>query len=70
MSRAASVIAAIVGVRTAQLELQIQTNRYGGRMTEERRYRAAELRAALTDLRAELEACEHELPAWDPSPRH
>jgi hypothetical protein len=59
-SRAARIVAAIVGVRTKQLELQIRTNRNQGRLTEERRYRAGELHAALADLRAELEACEHE----------
>lgn len=55
-TQAAQVIAAIVNVRTRQLELRLQANRRGGLLAGERLYRSAELEALLADLRAELHA--------------
>jgi hypothetical protein len=55
-TQAAQVIAAIVNVRTRQLELRLQANRRGGLLAGERLYRSAELEALLADLRAELRA--------------
>lgn len=57
-TEAARVVAAIVNVRTKQLEMRLQTNRRGGLLAGERLYRAAELDALLADLRAELRANE------------
>lgn len=59
-TQAARVVAAIVNVRTKQLELRLQTNRRGGLLAGERLYRAAELDALLADLRAELHASEEQ----------
>lgn len=60
-TEAARVVAAIVKVRTRQLELRLQANRYGGVLSGERLYRAAELDAQLADLRAELQASEEQV---------
>jgi hypothetical protein len=60
-SRAANVVAAIVTVRTEQLELRLRAHRRGGALAGEALYRAGELDAALADLRAELGASEQQV---------
>ncbi len=60
-TRAAQLVAAIVRVRTKQLELRLQANRRGGALMGERLYRAGELDALLADLRAELRAREEQV---------
>jgi hypothetical protein len=68
-TQAAQIVAAIVNVRTRQLELRLQTNRRGGALVGERLYRAGELDALLADLRAELQASEEqETPLTPASP--
>jgi hypothetical protein len=68
-TQAAKIVAAIVNVRTRQLELRLQTNRRGGVLAGERLYRAGELDALLADLRAELQASEEQAnPAISASP--
>ena len=68
-THAAQIVAAIVNVRTRQLELRLQANRRGGTLAGERLYRAGELDAALADLRAELRASEEQAtPATPASP--
>ncbi len=57
-THAAQIVAAIVNVRTRQLELRLQTNRRGGVLAGERLYKSGELEALLADLRAELRASE------------
>ena len=60
-TQAAQIIAAIVNVRTRQLELRLQANRRGGLLAGERLYRSAELEALLADLRAELHASDEQV---------
>jgi hypothetical protein len=60
-TQAAHIVAAIVKIRTRQLELRMQANRRGGALTGERLYRAGELDAQLADLRAELRASEEQV---------
>ncbi|HEY8745191.1 MAG TPA: hypothetical protein VIU62_19045 [Chloroflexota bacterium] len=57
---AAHIVAAIVNVRTRQLELRLQANRRGGVLAGERLYKSGELEALLADLRAELRASEEQ----------
>lgn len=59
-THAAGIVAAIVNVRTRQLELRLQANRRGGTLAGERLYRSGELDALLADLRAELRATEEQ----------
>jgi hypothetical protein len=59
-TQAAQIVAAIVNVRTRQLELRLQANRRGGLLAGERLYRSGELEALLADLRAELRAGEEQ----------
>ncbi|MGI8914683.1 MAG: hypothetical protein ACR2JY_13050 [Chloroflexota bacterium] len=59
-TQAARIVAAIVSVRTRQLELRLQANRRGGVLAGERLYRSGELEALLADLRAELRASEEQ----------
>lgn len=66
-TQAARIVAAIVNVRTRQLELRVQANRRGGVLTGERLYRAGELDALLADLRAELLAGEEEVRETKPN---
>ena len=59
-TNAAHIVAAIVNVRTRQLELRLQANRRGGVLAGERLYKSGELNALLADLRAELRASEEQ----------
>ena len=66
-TQAAQIVAAIVNVRTRQLELRLQANRRGGILAGERLYRAGELDALLADLRAELHASEDQATPLTPA---